>query len=235
MGKKKGAASAPHATAPKKSGGWERSTTTESDLAGQRRSRLLLEDSERVRLPGNEVIPNPASGWRVMFVAFLVRGLSLPAHEFLRGLLFVYGVQLHQLTPNSILHIVCFITLCECFLGIHPHWGLWKHIFQVKRQSGKNAVFDVGGFGVSVRSDAEYFDRKMLESAQNWRKKWFYIRDEPGAGQQYGLEKFSADAVVTRKRTWRNELSDAEAAEADKLMAKVRVLRNTPVQEVPVV
>jgi hypothetical protein len=27
--------------------------------------------------------------------------------------LFVYDVQLHQLTPNSILHIACFITLCD--------------------------------------------------------------------------------------------------------------------------
>jgi hypothetical protein len=40
-----------------------------------------------------------------MFLAFLLRSLSFPAHEFLRGLLFVYGVQLHQLMPNSILHL----------------------------------------------------------------------------------------------------------------------------------
>jgi hypothetical protein len=45
-----------------------------------------------------------------MFLAFLLRGLSLPCHEFLCGLLFVYGVQLRQLLPNSILHIACFIT-----------------------------------------------------------------------------------------------------------------------------
>jgi hypothetical protein len=38
-------------------------------------------------------------------------------------------VQLHQLTPNSILHIACFIMLCRAFLGIDPRWGLWKHIF----------------------------------------------------------------------------------------------------------
>jgi hypothetical protein len=59
-----------------------------------------------------------------MFLAFLLRGLSLPAHEFLRGLLYVYGVQLHQLTPNFLLHIACFKTLCESFLGIEPHFIL---------------------------------------------------------------------------------------------------------------
>jgi hypothetical protein len=56
-----------------------------------------------------------------MFIAFLFHGLSLPAHEFLRELLFVYDVQLHQLTPNSLLHIACLITLCEAFLDIDPH------------------------------------------------------------------------------------------------------------------
>jgi hypothetical protein len=66
-----------------------------------------------------------------MFLAFLFCGLSLPAHEFLRELLFVYGVQLHQLTPNSILHIACFITLCESFLGVDPHWTQWKFLFRL--------------------------------------------------------------------------------------------------------
>jgi uncharacterized membrane protein (DUF106 family) len=67
-----------------------------------------------------------------MFLAFLLCGLSLPAHEFLHGLLFVYGVQLHQLTPNSILHIACFITLYESFLGVEPHWILWKFLFRLR-------------------------------------------------------------------------------------------------------
>jgi hypothetical protein len=82
-----------------------------------------------VIFPGDEHVPKPPKGYRVMFLAFLLRGLSFPAHEFLRGLLFVYGVQLHQLTPNLILHIACFVTLCESFLGIDPHWVLWKFLF----------------------------------------------------------------------------------------------------------
>jgi hypothetical protein len=45
--------------------------------------------------PGDKVVPAPPAGYQVMFLAFLLRGLSLPAHEFLCGLLFVYGVQLH--------------------------------------------------------------------------------------------------------------------------------------------
>jgi hypothetical protein len=52
----------------------------------------LIADGDQVIFPSTERIPKPPSGYRVMFFAFLLRGLSFPAHEFLRGLLFVYGV-----------------------------------------------------------------------------------------------------------------------------------------------
>jgi hypothetical protein len=84
----------------------------------------LISSSDSIKFPSTEQIPQPPIGYRVIFLSFLFHGLSLPAHEFLRGLLFVYGAQLHQLTPNSILHIACFMTLCESFLGIEPHFLL---------------------------------------------------------------------------------------------------------------
>jgi hypothetical protein len=89
----------------------------------------LIADDDHVVFPSTKRIPKPPSDYRVMFLAFLLGGLSFPTHEFLRGLLFVYGVQLHQLTPNSILHIACFITLCKSFMGIKPHFLLWKYLF----------------------------------------------------------------------------------------------------------
>jgi hypothetical protein len=55
----------------------------------------LIADGDQVIFPSIERIPKPPSGFRVMFLSFLLCGLSFPAHEFLRGLLFVYGVQLH--------------------------------------------------------------------------------------------------------------------------------------------
>jgi hypothetical protein len=84
----------------------------------------LISNKDSIIFTTTERIPKPSSGYRVMFLAFLLHGLYLPAHEFLRGLLYVYGVQLHQLTPNSILHIACFVTLCKSFLGIEPHFLL---------------------------------------------------------------------------------------------------------------
>jgi hypothetical protein len=101
-----------------------------------------------------------------MFLTFLLRGLSLPAHEFIRGLLFVYGVQLHQLMPNSILHISCLITLCESFLGIKPHWILWKFLFRLRPSVSLSKSPELGGAIVSVHAETHYLEFNMAASVQ---------------------------------------------------------------------
>jgi hypothetical protein len=111
-----------------------------------------------------------------MFLAFLLRGLSFPAHEFLRGLLFVYGVQLHQLTLNSILHIAYFVTLCESFLGIEPHFLLWRSIFRLRPNVALARKPKLGGAVVSVRPEAQYLEFSMTASVQGWRTKMPHYR-----------------------------------------------------------
>ena len=76
-----------------------------------------------------ENFPNPSQGERVCFISFLLRGVGFPIHPFLRGLLEYYGIQLHNLTPGSILHISGFVALCELFLGCEAHFELWKKFF----------------------------------------------------------------------------------------------------------
>jgi hypothetical protein len=77
---------------------------------------------------------------------------------------YFYGVQLHQLMPNYILHIACFIMLCESFLGIDPHWGLWRKIFYLHRNASKEEIHNVGGSIIVVRSDAQYFKFPFADS-----------------------------------------------------------------------
>jgi hypothetical protein len=70
---------------------WVPSDFTQKDLE-KVRADSLVSDDDQVTFPITERIPKPPSGFRVMFFPFLLRGLSFHAHEFLRGLLFVYGV-----------------------------------------------------------------------------------------------------------------------------------------------
>jgi hypothetical protein len=144
---------------------WVPSEFGQSDLTKAQKEGLITE-GDQVVFPSTKRIPKPPSGYRVMFLAFLLRGLSFPTHEFLRGLLFVYGVQLHQLTPNSILHIACFVTLCESFLGIQPHWILWRFLFHLRPSVSLSKKPELGGAVVSVCAEVHYLEFSMAASVQ---------------------------------------------------------------------
>ena len=38
------------------------------------------------------------------------------------------------MNPNGIHHISAFVALCEGYLGIEPHFELWKYFFAVELQ-----------------------------------------------------------------------------------------------------
>jgi hypothetical protein len=71
----------------------------------------------------------PTEGYIVSFVAFYEWGFSMLSHQFLRSLLQHYRLELHNLTPSGILHIMTFVTLCEAYMGIDPHFNSWNHFF----------------------------------------------------------------------------------------------------------
>jgi hypothetical protein len=204
---------------------WVPSSFEESDLKKAKKDGFLPEAAPII-FPGDERVPSPPKGYRVMFLAFLLRGLSLRAHEFLRGLLFVYGVQLHQLMPNSILCIACFITLCESFLGIDPHWVLWKFLFCLRPSVSLDKKPELGGVVVSVRSESHYLEFNMAASVQGWRKKWFYIKDQKAtASDQYGLPPFDANQNLTKLTTWDAPPSEAKVEAIKPLLTRIQSLK----------
>jgi hypothetical protein len=102
-------------------GNWVQTKFLEKDLQNAAKIGILKDDPAEVHITGPEIIPRPPAGFQVLLLAFLLQGFSFSPHPFLRGILFSYGIQLQDLNPNTILHIACFITLCECFLGIEPY------------------------------------------------------------------------------------------------------------------
>ncbi|KAK1614356.1 hypothetical protein QYE76_019873 [Lolium multiflorum] len=201
--------------------GWERSKLSNQDKRGLKKLGVSKKEDSLI-FPGDESAPKPRIGYRVTFIDHLIRCLSTPIHEFLRGLLFVYGIQLHQLTPNSVLRISLFITLCECFLGTHPHWGLWKRIFYLRRNNSHSIVYNVGGACICVQPDVDYFDVKFPDSVQGWRKRWLYIKDEYVGNQEYGIAPFDG-----ARKSLDAEASAEEKAATDALMKRNHQLQNT--------
>jgi hypothetical protein len=205
---------------------WVPSEFKQTDLTKAQKEGLIAE-GDQVVFPSTERIPKPPSGYRVMFLAFLLHDLSFPAHEFLRGLLFVYGVQLHQLTPNSILHIACFITLCESFLGVEPHWILWKYLFRLRPSVALSKKAELGGAVVSIHAEAHYLEFAMAASVQGWRKKWFYIKDQKiSSSDQYGIAPFDADKDLKKLASWDSPPTEAEMEDSKPLLARIQALKS---------
>jgi hypothetical protein len=205
---------------------WVPSAFTQKELEKAQADGLVSNDDE-VIFPSAERIPKPKDGFRVMFFAYLLRGLSLPAQEFLRGLLFVYGVQLHQLTPNSILHIACFITLCESFLGIDPHFLLWRALFRLRPSVALSKKPKLGGACISVRSESQYLEFSMAASVQGWKTRWFYIKDRKNSpSDKYGLAPFDAFQELKKLASWDSPPTEAEMEEIKPLLARIQELKS---------
>jgi hypothetical protein len=135
--------------------GWFASAITKGDLNKAKKAGFLPESMEYAFL-GDEFIPRQEEGFRVMFLSFLLRGfLSLPTNFFVGFFSFTACSCISSRPiPPSMLR--AFITLCEAFLGIDPHWGLWKRILYLRCNASKEEIHDVGGAIVGVRSDAQY-------------------------------------------------------------------------------
>jgi hypothetical protein len=56
----------------------------------------------------------------------------MPAGDFFRGLLYYYKLELVHLVPNSMIVVSSFIYFCEAYLGIPPHFFLWRYFFNIK-------------------------------------------------------------------------------------------------------
>jgi hypothetical protein len=205
---------------------WVPSEFSQYDLTKAQKDGFIAE-GDQVIFPSTERIPKPPSGYRVMFLAFLLRGLSFPAHEFLCWLLFVYGIDLHQLTPNSILHIACFVTICESFLGIEPHWVLWKFLFRLRPNVSLSKKPELGGAVVSVHAKVHYLDFNMAASVQGWRKKWFYIKDQKASSfDRYGIAPFDATEELKKLTSWDSPPMEAEMQNIKPLLARIQALKS---------
>jgi len=109
---------------------WKKSRSTTrslNDLVGM--GLLHNQELGGWRAPEGESYPDPRAGEIIVFEDYLKRGFGVPVHPFLQGLLLYYEIGICNLHLNSILLVSTFIHLCEAYVGIEPHFGLFRYLF----------------------------------------------------------------------------------------------------------
>jgi hypothetical protein len=163
---------------------WKKSRSTTKSL-GDLVDMGLLHSSELGgwRAPEGESFPDPRAGEIVVFEDFVKRGFGVPVHPFLQGLLLYYEIGICNLHPNSILLISTFIHLCEAYVGIEPHFDLFRYLFCLRKKGAVGGSKVAGGVYLNLRDGMKnhYLHCPWNTSLTEWYRKWFYVREEPGS------------------------------------------------------
>jgi hypothetical protein len=106
---------------------------------------------------------------------------NLPAGDFFRVLQYYYRLELVHLVPNFITVVSTFIHFCEAYLGIPPHFLLWRYFFCVKSTGKRSGPVGAVMFVLKPGLKAEWIDNDLPDNTAGWRSEWFYIADQiPG-------------------------------------------------------
>jgi hypothetical protein len=105
--------------------GWPVPVVTREHLQNLvRHGYMMAVELATCRVLADPALPALVARYVVACSAFYMRGFGVPPHRFLCSLLQFYGLELHQLTPLGTLHIAAFVTLCEAYMGIEPHFNM---------------------------------------------------------------------------------------------------------------
>ncbi|KAK1603696.1 hypothetical protein QYE76_027369 [Lolium multiflorum] len=158
-------------------GKWWPCTTTEMELKNLEAEGFLQPGSWR-SVP-NALAPAPEDNEMVLTKALVERGFSFPPSDFFLEILKVYGLQPHNISPNSVLAISNHVTLCEGHLRVTPELSLFQYYFTVKKERIRQSteLATCGSITFMIRPGRVYPHTDRHESARYWSGGFFYLKD----------------------------------------------------------
>jgi hypothetical protein len=161
-----------------------RSLMTQADLDALRLEGCF--EPGLCRLPGRETTPKPRKNESVVFRDFFTAGLRLPVSKKFADVLAAYGVQIHQLTPNSIPQVLKFLWACRTFAGDNDvetfvrhfeiHWA--RRLVKVDDED-KEAQYGCYTFQTrrlaKNQAPVELAPAYKNKWANRWTSYWFYV------------------------------------------------------------
>jgi len=101
------------------------------------------------------------------------------------GFSFILFSKVFSFTMRSgfAIFISTFIHLCEAYVGIEPHFDLFRYLFCLRKKGAVGGSKIAGGVYLNLRDGMKncYLSCPWNTSLTEWYKRWFYIREEPGS------------------------------------------------------
>jgi hypothetical protein len=161
---------------------WVWSTMTEAKIQALVDRELLWPKAEvEWKAATGEEFPTEDVKDQVVSTSFFERGFNLPVGDFFRGLLYYYKLELVHLVPNFITVVSTIIHFYEVYLGISPHFLLWRYLFCVKSTSKRSGPVGAVMFCSRSGLKTKWIDSDLPDNTAGWRSEWFYIANQlPG-------------------------------------------------------
>jgi hypothetical protein len=112
--------------------------------------------------------------------------------------------------------------LCEAYLGILPHFGLWKYLYHCRPGMAGGQHQLVGGASLEMRRGrkSEYLNIPLKDNIKGWRLEWFIVENHGNS-----LPPRSGRQLDVRAPSWIESPTDLEITEARVLLAEIGLLK----------
>src|SRR3954468_11405144 len=184
---------------------WEGSTVTENDITWLRKTRRVPDEVSCRIPPRSEVVLNPETGERVVFISHFLCGFGLPASYFFCSFLDRFGLQPHHLPANAILFLSGFASFYEGYLGLWPTVDQWARFYMFRTQSvqnkhhvGPKPMVEAGAASVTPRKGVAFIQIKGLASCRKWLQSYFYVKNASLAVDALNLPLYRPGAPIAQ-------------------------------------
>jgi hypothetical protein len=145
-----------------------------------------------LRLPGDEIVPEPRAGEVVIFESHFERGFGLPASPFMRSFFEFFELQPHHLGANAVMVLSAFVTFCEGYLGVWPTPDIFIKFFYFKGQKSQSgdSLMECGAASIYTRSKIGFPKIALPDSSKRWQDTFLYAKNVDPAVDLINLPPF---------------------------------------------
>jgi hypothetical protein len=140
-----------------------------------------------------------------------------PISSFFLLLLEEFGLQLHHLTPHSVLLAAVFAHFMEMFVGVRPCTTIFKHFYSLVGTGKKRG--EIGAYYFQLRHGmaGAYIAAFSSSKWEDWREGWVIVADEP-----HDRLELPSGAPQSDRNTWK--VRPTIPAELDPVLNRIKKL-----------